>query len=203
MYYCYLIDINYLQSTLAFMYKNTRTSYGLIAIFFHWFSALTIIGLFGLGYWMVDLDYYSEWYRTGPHIHKSTGLLLLLLTLGRLAWKSINIKPEVIANNNLEALSARFAHALLYLLMLVIMISGYLISTADGRGIEVFDWFTVPSAGELFNEQEDISGLVHEYAAYAIICFAALHALAALKHHFINRDNTLTRMLKPNINRNH
>lgn len=185
------------------MYKNTLNGYGLIAIIFHWLSALAVIGLFALGYWMVDLSYYSEWYRTGPYIHKSIGLLLLFLTLLRITWKVANVKPIVIAQNKLEAKTAQFAHTILYLLMLVIMISGYLISTADGRGIEVFTWFTVPSAGELFNEQEDIAGLIHEYSAYAVIAFVVLHAVAALKHHFINRDNTLTRMLKPNINRNH
>lgn len=185
------------------MYKNTSNNYGLIAILFHWLSALAIFGLFGLGFWMVDLDYYSEWYRTGPHIHKSVGLLLLFVTLLRLVWKFFNPKPLALTDNKLEAKAGSIAHLTLYALMLIIMISGYLISTADGRGIEVFTWFTIPSAGELFADQEDVSGLIHEYAAYAIIGFATLHALAALKHHFINRDNTLTRMLKPNINRNH
>lgn len=184
------------------MYKNTKQGYGLISIGLHWLSAIVVIGLFALGYWMVGLDYYSDWYRTGPHIHKSVGLLLLLLTLFRLGWKTFNDKPVALTDNKIEAHLGNIAHLSLYLVMLIIMISGYLISTADGRGIEVFNWFTVPSLGELIENQEDIAGLIHEYAAYAVIAIALLHALAAIKHHFVNRDNTLTRMLKINFNRN-
>lgn len=185
------------------MYKNTKQSYGVVSIAIHWLSAIAVIGLFALGYWMVDLNYYSEWYRTGPHIHKSIGLLLLALTLFRLVWKSLNDTPTALTDNKAEAKLGSMAHMALYFLLLLVMISGYLISTADGRGIEVFTWFTVPSAGELFTDQEDVAGLIHEYAAYAIIGLVLLHAVAALKHHFIDRDNTLTRMLKTNINRNH
>lgn len=185
------------------MYKNTTSGYGLISIFIHWLSAIAIIGLFALGYWMVDLNYYSEWYRTGPHIHKSVGLLLLFLTVFRLLWKAFNDKPAALADNKVEAKLGNMAHIVLYLLMLIVMISGYLISTADGRGIEIFNWFTVPSLGELFADQEDLAGEIHEYTAYAIIGLALLHAIAAIKHHFFDRDNTLIRMLKPNINRNH
>lgn len=180
------------------MFKNTNSGYGLISITLHWLSAFTVIGLFALGFWMVDLNYYSEWYRTGPHIHKSIGILLLLMTIFRLGWRLYNPSPSIIANNKTETALAHLAHAALYILLLVIMLSGYLISTADGRGIDIFEWFTLPSLGQLFPEQEDISGLVHEYAAYSVIGLALLHAIAALKHHFISKDNTLKRMLTPN-----
>jgi cytochrome b561 len=75
------------------------------------------------------------------------------------------------------------------------MLSGYLISTADGRGLEVFDWFSVPATLSGLDRQEDIAGEVHLYLAWTVIVLAALHALAALKHHFIDRDPTLMRML--------
>lgn len=185
------------------MYRNNSQGYGLVAILFHWLSALTIISLFALGFWMVELNYYSEWYRTGPYIHKSVGLILLALTIMRVIWRLMNPEPNSLSNNVLENKAAKYTHKALYISLFIILISGYLISTADGRGIEVFDWVIVPSLGELFNEQEDIAGLLHQYTAYFIIVLALIHGLAALKHHFINRDNTLTRMLKPSINRNH
>ncbi|MOA52423.1 hypothetical protein D3C78_1757160 [compost metagenome] len=75
------------------------------------------------------------------------------------------------------------------------MFSGYLISTADGRGIEVFGWFTVPATLSGIDGQEDIAGVVHLWLAWGLIGMAALHALAALKHHFIDRDATLSQML--------
>ncbi|MCL1141870.1 cytochrome b [Shewanella gaetbuli] len=181
------------------MLKNTNTGYGLIAIAMHWVSAIAVIGMFALGFWMVDLTYYSSWYKTAPDIHKSVGLLLFVLILCRLLWRSISIKPQTLASHRLwETQLAHVAHRLLYLLLVLIMISGYLISTADGRGIAFFDWFMVPSLGELFDNQADLAGSFHQYAAYVLIALVVLHALGALKHHFIDKDNTLTRMLSLN-----
>lgn len=178
------------------MLANTQHRYGLISIVLHWLSAIAVFGLFALGYWMVDLTYYSEWYRTAPHIHKSIGLILLGLTIFRLVWKLLTVKPKMLEHHqDWEKHIAKMTHNLLYLLLITIMCSGYLISTADGRGIEVFDWFTVPSAGELFNNQAELAGLFHEFAAYGLMGIVALHALGALKHHFIDKDTTLKRML--------
>lgn len=174
--------------------NSAPTSYNLLAKVFHWLSAILVIGLFAVGLWMVELTYYSEWYQLAPHWHKSVGLCLALLTLIRLAWKLFSQTPKI-EGSPLERKAAISAHHLLYLLLFVLFISGYLISTADGRGIMIFDWFELPGLGSFFNNQEDIAGLVHEYAAYALIGLVALHALAALKHHFINKDNTLKKML--------
>ena len=79
--------------------------------------------------------------------------------------------------------------------MLLLMLSGYLISTADGRGISVFGLFEVPASLTGIPDQEDVAGLIHEWLAWALVIFAGLHGLAALKHHFIDHDATLRRML--------
>ena len=75
------------------------------------------------------------------------------------------------------------------------MLSGYLISTADGRAIEVFGLISVPALGSLVENQEDIAGVFHKYAAYLLVTLAIMHALAAVKHHFIDKDQTLKRMI--------
>lgn len=160
----------------------------------HWISAIVVVGMFAVGLWMVDLSYYSEWYRTAPHWHKSIGLLLALLTVFRFVWKHVTASPKV-EGNTLEVFAARVVHFAMYILLIALFSSGYLISTEDGRGIDVFNWFTVPGAGALFPNQADISGQIHFYTAWALIIFAAVHALAALKHHFINKDNTLRKMI--------
>ncbi|MCJ8319005.1 MAG: cytochrome b [Colwellia sp.] len=176
--------------------KNTDNHYGWITITLHWLIAIIIIGLFSLGYWMVDLGYYDPWYKQGPDIHRSIGIILFALMVFRLFWKAIQTKPKPLDNHSkFERVAGSLVHRLLYLFVFVIMISGYLISTADGRAIEVFQWFSVPSIGELFTDQEDIAGLVHQYLAYAMIGLVSMHAIAALKHHFIDKDKTLTRML--------
>jgi cytochrome b561 len=180
--------------------KNNAESYGWLSIILHWVMAITVFGLFGLGYWMVDLDYYSEWYRSAPALHKSIGITLLLLWSVRVVWRFTQPSLNAIETHKIwEVRLATLVHALLYVLMLVIMLSGYLISTADGRGIDVFNLLTVPSLGELFENQEDVAGNIHKWLAYGVVGLAVLHALAALKHHFINKDRTLIRILKSRV----
>ena len=180
------------------MLKNTKEGYGLIAILIHWVSALSVIGLFGLGFWMVDLTYYSSWYKTAPDIHKSVGVLLLGLTLLRLLWRFFTVKPQAHSSHKpWEQQTAKWAHRIIYLLMLSIMVSGYLISTADGRAIMVFNWFELPSLGSFINNQEDIAGLIHQYLAYSLMGLVVIHALGAIKHQLIDKDRTLSKMIKP------
>ncbi|MGS2724802.1 cytochrome b [Porticoccus sp. GXU_MW_L64] len=172
---------------------NTNHRYGLVAKLLHWVMALGVVGLFGLGLYMMELGYYDRLYRLLPHIHKSVGILLFALLIARLLWRWANAKPHP-QGNKLERRLAHWAHIILYLLMAAIMVSGYLISTADGRAIEVFNWFAVPATVSDIDGQEDIAGQVHEILAWALIVLVALHAMAALKHHFIDKDNTLKRM---------
>ena len=74
--------------------RNTAQGYGLVAILLHWLVALSVIGLFSLGVWMTGLTYYDEWYKRGPDIHKSIGILLFLTMLVRVIWRTLNIKPD-------------------------------------------------------------------------------------------------------------
>ncbi len=178
------------------MLKNTQHSYGLVTILVHWLTAVAILGLFVLGVWMVGLDYYSAWYQTGPDIHRSVGLLLLLVLVLRLVWRFINPPPA--PEPNIERWEQRIAvsmHWLLNLLTLLIIVSGYLISTADGRGVSVFGWLEIPATLTSIDRQEELAGKLHYYLAVLILVSASLHALAALKHHFIDRDATLKKIL--------
>ncbi|MGM0593433.1 MAG: cytochrome b [Pseudomonadota bacterium] len=176
-------------------WRNHHGGWGGVAIALHWLTALTVLGMFALGLWMTSLGYYDPWYRKGPDLHRSIGVLLFILTLARLIWRQLSPPPPPLPNHKpYERLAARAVHILLYLLLFAIMASGYLISTADGRGVEVFGWFTIPATitGE---NQEDLAGGLHWLLAWTLIVVVALHAGAALKHHFIDRDRTLRRML--------
>ncbi len=178
------------------MLKNSKRSYGWVAIIMHWLTAMMVFALFGLGYWMLTLGYYDAWYRLGPWWHKSFGMTLLLLTIFRLIWKLKQPRPTAIGKT-FEQVGAKLGHALIYALLFITMISGYLISTADGRGISVFDWFEVPALITSIPQQEDIAGQVHWYAALSLVIIAIGHGIAGLRHHFINKDETLKRMLRP------
>lgn len=177
-------------------WRNSPTRYGFVSVSLHWLVALVVFGLFALGYWMVGLDYYSSWYTKAPDIHKSVGLILFAVMVLRVIWRWVSPPPGHLASHGpLTQKATRFGHAFLYLGLFVLMISGYLISTAEGRGIPVFGGFEVPATLTSIPNQEDVAGLVHEYLAWALVIFAGIHGLAALKHHFIDRDTTLTRML--------
>lgn len=156
-------------------WRNTSSRYGVFSLFLHWGSALVVFGLFGLGLWMRELSYYDPWYHPAPALHKSIGILLAIAPLTRVASK--------------------LGHLALYGLLLAVIVAGYLISTADGEPISVFGWFSVPATLSGLPDQADVAGEIHLYLAWALVVFAVLHALAALKHHFVDRDPTLKRML--------
>lgn len=174
---------------------NSKKSYGLIAIALHWLVAVWLIGLFALGLYIVDLGYYDDWYRTGPMWHKAMGILLGLVMIARFIWRVVNAKPEIKGSEAVKK-AAEWVHGLLYFWVAAVIVSGYLISTADGRAIDVFGWFEVPATITGITNQEDIAGVVHWYLALGLMVLAGMHALAAIKHQFIDKDGTLSKMFK-------
>jgi len=175
---------------------NTSDHYGLVAILLHWLMAIVIFGLFGLGLYMVELSYYDPLGNILPFIHISVGMLLVPVLIFGIIWKLIYPRPAPLAGTtSLERTLANLVHHLLTMLIGAILISGYLITTAKGSSVSVFDIISVPATITSITEQEYYAGLTHQYLAYGLIALVVVHAIAALKHHFINKDNTLRRML--------
>ena len=178
------------------MLHNTTLRFGLVSILLHWLMAVLIIGLFALGWYMVELTYYDKLYNTLPFLHVGIGIILAILFVFRAIWRGINPVPEPIqGSSRFEVVAAKLVHWALYGLIAIILLSGYLIPTANGSGINVLDLFEVPATITSIPRQEDINGWIHEYLSYLLMGLVVLHALAALKHHFINKDNSLRRML--------
>jgi len=176
--------------------RNEPERWGAVSIILHWLTALVVPGLFVMGLWMTDLTYYDRWYHKAPDIHKSVGVLLFFATLGRWVWTLFSPRPnELSSHTPWERPLARLTHVALYLLLFGVMLSGYFISTADGRPVEIFGWFAIPATISGIDGQEDIAGAIHLTLAISLIALVVLHAAAALKHHFLDRDRTLTRML--------
>lgn len=178
------------------MWQNSDTDYGVVSKFLHWLIAVAIYGLFALGSWMVNLTYYDSWYIRGPNLHRSLGVLLMVAMAIRVFWIILTGKPKALDNHQpWETGLSRVTHLMMYVLVFIIGLTGYLITTADGRSVDVFHWFSLPSSGEWIENQEDVAGEFHKYLAYGLIFVSVIHGLAALKHHLLDKDRTLRRML--------
>ena len=178
--------------------RNTTHGFGLVSIILHWLMALLIIGLFISGYYMVELDYYSKWYNLLPWWHIAVGVTTFLLLLTRIAWRWSNPRPAALPSYyGWEKIAAGITHYAFYALLLVISVTGYLIPTAKGAPIDFFGWFDIPALIELDSGPAEWAGTLHEYAAYAVAGLFLLHVCATVKHHFIDKDITFIRILKP------
>ncbi len=178
------------------MIHNSKTHYGLISTALHWFMAIAFISLFALGFYMVELDYYDPWYHRAPDIHKASAILIVGLMFLRLIWNQTQIKPNAMDAKTLSNKAAHGVHRLFYILVLMLFISGYLISTAKGKPIDVFGLFELAAIFPEDSKRADFVGDIHQWIAYSFIFIATSHAGAALYHHFYLKDSVLSRMLK-------
>ena len=177
------------------MLKNTENSYGLIAKIFHWLITLAIITLITVGFIMSSMDPSPDKYEL-YNIHKASGVMVLMLVILRLLWRFSNkiVQPPADLPNILK-LAAKSGHLMLYVFMLLMPISGVLMSYFGGYDVSVFGLFVIPSA----DKSPQIAGMFHQIHVLGIWAFIAvivLHISAALYHHFIRRDNVLIRMIK-------
>lgn len=182
------------------MIRDSHHNFGLISIFFHWLSAGLTLFLFGLGVYLTSYGYYSEDYLQYAHLHYALGILLLGLVSVRLLWRLTSKTPKTLVNSLPAKIGISLSKFLLYVFLFSILISGYLICTAEGQSINVFGLFQIPSVLLLETEQLNLAGLVHKYVAWGLFALVIVHAGAALIHHFFIRDRTLVRMLKPGKN---
>lgn len=169
--------------------------YSVLAIALHWLMALLVIGLLGVGLWMTGLKN-SPFKISVYGWHKGLGLTVLALVLVRLLWR-VHRPPPMLAESvpAWQVATATYTHRMLYALMLAMPLSGWLQNSAAGFPLRWFGLFKVPAligrdkAAFAFWQQ------VHGWLAWTLIALIVLHALAALKHHWIDKDDTLKRIL--------
>lgn len=178
------------------MLTNSDQRYGLVSRGLHWTVAVLIIGLLALGWYMVDLNYYHRWYNAALEGHKSLGMLALLAGAMHVVWAAVTRAPAPPAClAPWERLSARAVHVTFFAMMVAIPVTGYIISTSSGDSVSIFGWFEVPALLPEHTGLRDLAIELHYYLAYATAILALLHALAAFKHQFLDRDGTLRRMI--------
>lgn len=168
-------------------------SYSLIARIIHWLTALIILGLLVVGTCMTTMDM-SEQKLQFYNFHKSFGLLVLALAFVRIAWHLIKKKPKSLpTHKKWEKILSHAVHGFLYLLLIAIPISGWVMSSAGDFNIKFFS-LNMP---DIVSKDENLFKLfheVHEILAWVLLGLLVLHIAGALKHHVIDRDETLERM---------
>lgn len=173
--------------------RNSNNHYGKITIIIHWVMAVLLIGLLILGLYMVRLPIGLEKLKLYGW-HKEYGILVLMLAVIRLLWRLTNIKPKLNIPL-LEKIAARTVHWLFYLLMFALPITGWLITSAAGLPVSFFGLFVLPNLVSSDQQSLLLYEEIHKWIAYGLIAMICLHTAAALKHHFINKDDILKRML--------
>lgn len=179
------------------MIRDTHHGFGIVSILFHWLGAIATLLLFGLGFYLTSYGYYSPDFLKIAHFHYALGMLLFGLIVVRILWRLTSKTPTPLSNSLAARLGIKLIKFLLYVLLLVIMVSGYLICTSEGQSINVFGLFQMPSLMLLTTEQLNLAGLTHKYASWILMGIVLVHVIAALIHHFFVKDRTLVRMLKP------
>ncbi|MEO5332010.1 MAG: cytochrome b [Magnetococcus sp. YQC-5] len=173
----------------------TQQRFDPIARWIHWSMAFLLLVMIGLGFYATSLSYYDPFYHRSTFWHRSLGVMVFGLLLLRLAWRTYHPPPPLPASQpQWERHAARWTHLALYLLMFLAPISGYLVTTADGRSIDVFGWFELPALLPAAKGRETWMGTIHLVLTLLFCSLLTLHIGAALKHHFINRDGILRRM---------
>jgi cytochrome b561 len=176
---------------MARLPRGDRYSRGAIA--FHWIIAALVLFNLWLGLFRHQLP--REW-QVMP-VHKSVGITVLVLTLGRIAWRLTHRPPHFPDTMPaMEKRAAKAAHFLLYALLLAMPLSGWLMSSDPVKPRPVswfflFDLPVLPATSPL----ADAAHGTHELLAWPMVALVAIHILAALRHHFLLRDRVLARML--------
>jgi cytochrome b561 len=174
---------------------DPSTRYTGPAIALHWLIALGITGTFCLGLYMSDLHLSPEKLRLYSW-HKWVGVSLFLLALLRLAWRSFNAPPELpAAMPGWQRVVAEWTHYLLYFLMIAIPLSGWLMSSAKGFQTVWFGILPIPDLLPKSKELGEQLTWVHQGLNFFMAFVVVGHVLAALKHHYLDRDDVLLRML--------
>lgn len=177
--------------------KSDATHWGGVAKFFHWAIVLLILAQAVIGLIMVDLPKRPSSIPVYS-LHKSLGITVLVLAVLRLVWRLVDGRPrDVPGMPSWQALGARVGHALLYVLIFAVPLSGWLFDSASSlRPLYWFDLIRLPSlTGGKNAPVADFAQEAHELLFWVLVVVAAGHALAALIHHFHHRDETLARML--------
>lgn len=178
------------------MLKNTPESYGCVAKALHWVIGLLVVVLLGVGLYMTDLERSPIKFQLYG-MHKAFGAVVLGLMLFRLLWRvAISPAPGPVPTHAAwERRLSRAVHYAFYVALIAMPLSGWALSSAAGYPVSMFGLFSLP---DLVGKNESLAeamGEAHEILGNVLIALIILHVAGALKHHIVDKDGTLRRML--------
>lgn len=189
--------------------KSPLPSYGSVAKFLHWTIALAILAMLVIGWTMTNLPKGHSQKFMLFQLHKSLGITILLLSLVRLAWRLMHSFPPLPDHMPAwEKFAARTTHVMFYVFMIGMPLTGWAMVSTSPLNVPTMlygtiPWPNLPVLPTLQNKREigQTFGMIHGYAAYILAALIVLHMGAAHKHHWIDRDDVLTRMTPNPVSR--
>lgn len=176
-------------------WMNTSQSYGCVAKLFHWLVAILVLVMLMIGLGMHYVP--SSWHGFTYNLHKSIGVVVLFIMMGRLFWRLVNEQPALPHSvSQSQRYLAWLNHWALYVTLFIMPLSGWLMATASGH-VPYFFWlfhWSFPLVG-LNQQLASWMVSVHYYTAWVLGGLITLHVLAALKHALIEKDGVVQRML--------
>lgn len=169
-------------------------NYSTVSRVFHWSVALLILGLLGVGFFMEAMERSPLKFEIYG-VHKALGMLVIGLGALRIIWRLGSKAPKSLSTyKNWEKWLSKTIHIVLYILIIAMPLSGWIMSSAGGYGVSFFGLFEIPSIVEKNPELGKLANQIHGILAYALLGILGLHLAGALKHHVIDKDATLSRM---------
>jgi cytochrome b561 len=178
------------------MIRNTISSWGSVARWFHWLLAAMIIGMLAFGWWMNHFPARPDrfFYRS---IHADIGYVVLLLMLVRLIWRVANPTPALPAGTpRWQRVAAQISHWTLYAVVILVAMLGWAHSGAHKP--DYADWFGLFRVPQFTSTDKAVADAYedrHIFFAYVLLALIVIHVAAAAWHHFIKRDRVASRMI--------
>ena len=184
-------------------WRSTHAHWGVLAKAFHWLVALGIFALAAIGLYMVGMPLGLAKLKMYL-LHKALGVTVLALVLLRLLWRLFDRHPRYPPDMpRWQAGVAHASHALLYLLLLAVPISGWVYNSASGFPLPWFGLVDLPAIAPVSKPLAHLALTVHETAFWTLAALVLLHVTAAIEHHVRQRDAVLVRMLPWRTRRAH
>jgi cytochrome b561 len=163
-------------------------------IVMHWAIAAAVVGLMVLGWWMQTIPKQPVGPRADAYnLHKSIGLVALLLMAVRLAWRASHRPPELPPLPRWQAHAATAVHLLLYALMFIAAFSGYVGSATSGYPVKFFGW-VLPAWTGANEAVKDACSVIHLVSNWVLVVAIGAHVAATIHHQWFLRDGLLWRM---------